>query len=175
MSGGPAGFGLAWDPLPPGLNPPLDRGQGSRPSGEGGETRAPWLYKRDGREGSTRAALRHSWANRFGEAGCFLRGPWWGRGWDQNPTSDPRPLDPAPGGAQGLSPSSCCPFSPGPPAVEGEAGGWASRGSAAPVGSLVPLPRMPSPGCCSPTCLGTGDPEGRPGCSRWLQIRGRPG
>ena len=61
------------------------------------------------------------------------------------------------------------------PAVEGEAGRWASRGSSAPVGSLVPPPRMPSPGCCSPTCLGTGDPEGRPGCSRWLQIKGRPG
>ena len=171
MSGGLAGFGLVWDPLPPGLNLPPNRGRGSRPSGEGGETRAPWSHKRDSTEGSTRTALRHSWGNRFGEARRFLRGPRWGR--DRAGTgilleTTPSLLLP------GLSPSSHCSFGPGPPAMEGEAGGWASGGCPAPVGSLVPPPRMPSPGCCSPACLGTGDPEGRPGCSRWLLIRGCP-
>lgn len=171
MSGGLAGFGLVWDPLPPGLNPPPDRGRGSRPSGEGGETRAPWSHKRDSTEGSTRAALRHGWETDSGRQGAFS-GVHGRDGAGLGPGSYLRPPPLAPARTEPLG---SLLLQSRTTSLEGEAGEWASGGSLAPVGPLVPPPRMPSPGCCSPACLGTGDPEGRRGCAHWLQVRGLPG
>ena len=71
-------------------------------------------------QGSAQARLR----NRFGEAGCLLRGPWQGRGRAGTrillETTPPLLLP-------GLNPSGHCSFSPGPPA-------WRERQASGPLG-----------------------------------------
>lgn len=81
MSGGPAGLGWVWDPLPLCLNPPQRRGRGSGPSGGWGRPEIPGHARRDHPDDSRSTALQAQMGNpRLREARGFLKGPQLGRG-----------------------------------------------------------------------------------------------